>query len=188
MKKRRIFISIDLPNKIKDYIQSIQSSIDNNYYRLVDPENLHITLFFLGYLTENEILKVQITVNKSVSNINHFSAYISDVLFLPSTKNPRIISLNIISKERLVKLYDILQDELSGYNFIKLENRKFKPHITIARLKSTITSGINLKNIKKINITPDKWNVSSIDLMESILKPRGTEHKLIRKFKLKHDK
>lgn len=184
MQKRRFFIAINLPDEIKVILKSLQSNINKTYYNLTTPNNLHITLLFLGYLKENEIFKIQNILNKTVSLFPSFTAHLSNIMFFPSSDNPRIISITTKSEERLEKFQKIIQNKLSELNFTDIEKRKFKPHITIARLKNGNNNIIDLKNFKAPKI---KWGISKISLMESILQPKGAKHITLQEFKLKHD-
>jgi RNA 2',3'-cyclic 3'-phosphodiesterase len=185
MQKKRFFIAINLPNEIKIIIKSLQSSIDKKYYNITDRNNLHITLLFLDYLKEDEILKVQNILKNSVPIFPSFMAHLSDIIFFPSSNNPRIISITVKSEESLEKIQKILQNKLSELNFINPEKRKFKAHITIARLKDKKDKVSNLKNIKAPG---EKWEISKITFMESILQPKSAKHTTLQEFKLKQNK
>lgn len=173
---KRIFIAINIPEKIKqELFERYSKKLPKNRLKIVEETNLHITILFLGYLTEQAIselekklleLKKEKSFNAIVSGIGEFN---SRVIWIGTTKgSEEITSIH----DKIIKLLEI-QDE------------KFHPHITIARNKEL--KSVEIKNIietlgkEKIEF---EFKAQSIDIMESKLKPGGAEYLIIKKIEL----
>jgi 2'-5' RNA ligase len=181
-KKRRVFVAIKLPQSVKEYIAENQKEINIEAYKLTNPKNLHITLLFLGYLSNKEIKSVKTTLETVRTKFSKFTLRLNSLLQLPSKENPRIISISIKSDKKLENLQNLLQNILSESNIIKPVNRDFKPHITIARRKegSNTKPLYNTVEIKK----SISWQVENFYLMESLLEPKGAQYITLYKFNL----
>lgn len=179
--KKRIFINIDLPLEVRGIVKDVQEQIKIKQVKLIRLENAHITLCFLGYLNDKEINEVKNILNKVVPTFNSFTAKLSNILFFPNIKKARIISLGIESGGELEKLQEEIQEKLLKLSF-NLEGRKFKPHLTLTRIKGKIGQS-ELKNISNVHIDNKKWKVREINLMQSFLEKDGARHKVLKEYK-----
>ncbi len=180
----RAFIAIELKNEITiEKINSFSSRLKLNQtkIKLVEPENLHMTVKFLGNISESlapqiyNILKQEInedmfkgkTFNyklKGVGQFNKFSVIwiklIGDTSFLQQVK----ISIENILFERL--------------NVPRDKRTQFKLHLTIGRLKKdkinyqTFSALKNLINENK-NLEFGPFTVDQVKLKKSDLTPKG---------------
>ncbi|NVM46411.1 MAG: RNA 2',3'-cyclic phosphodiesterase [Candidatus Lokiarchaeota archaeon] len=180
----RAFIAIELNDnttidKIKSFSARLKQNQDN--LKIVAPENLHLTVKFLGNISESlapkiyKILKEEINENmfkgkvieyklKGVGQFNKFSILwvklIGDIQFLQEIKNS--------TEELLDKRLDIQRDRRT----------QFKPHLTIGRLKKdkinyqTFSALKNLINENK-NLEFGPFVVDQVKLKKSDLTPKG---------------
>ena len=161
-------------------IEELQKFLKIDGVRLVHPENIHITLLFLGNLREDEVDVVKKKLD-SVS-FNYFKVYISDVGFFPDKKNMKIIWVGVDSNE-LISLAKIIYDKFN----IKSD---FVPHITIARIKKTSSEKkqILLKILDNFhNKNFGNFVVKEIKLMKSILEKNGPIYSELYSKKLKEN-
>jgi len=183
--KKRIFVAINLPAEMKRQIESLAErlrSVDSNI-KCVNPESVHLTLAFLGAVDEEEIAKITAISKLIAKNQNGFILELRGVGFFPSPSTPQVIWIGGEDNFHLINLQKNLVNQLRMSGFI-IERRRFAPHLTIARIKNKI------KNLDKVSdlvrdINLGKMPVSSIDIVESVLKKEGPEHKTIFKVNLK---
>jgi len=168
----RAFIAIDLPEEIKSKIAELEDDLKrcDLAFRWVRPENLHLTLKFLGNIDQEQISKIKEAITKISGKFTAFQVSLSDFGFFPNERKPRIFFVNIDKEELLKSIARELEEELEPLGFDK-ENR-FKSHITLARIK-------DLKNIDGLkpkieNIQLDeKFLIRAIILYESTLTKEG---------------
>ncbi len=180
----RAFIAIELNNSnTVDKIKSFSARLKQNQAKLkiVAPENLHLTVKFLGNISETltpkiyRILKKEINENmfkgkvfeyklKGVGQFNKFSVLwiklIGDLQFLQEIKNS--------TEQLLAERLDIQKDRRT----------QFKPHLTIGRLKKdkinyqTFSALKNLINENK-NLEFGPFIVDQVKLKKSVLTAKG---------------
>lgn len=193
MKKKRIFIAINLPEIIKNKLVEYQKEIDEFFFeenfhpiRWTKKENLHITLEFLGYLTEEEILKVKEVLKNLVKNFSPFEVNLIEVRYGPKEeKIPRMIWVVGERKKEILDLKEKLDDKLKKSINFEPEKREFTPHITLGRIRKWQFKAIPLDERPKVKKEIDlNLKVNSIELMESILKRTGPDYKIIESFLL----
>ncbi len=131
----RYFLGIPIPAKLRTKIARIQDTLDSNVgFRWVPPQNLHITLRFLGKV---ETKTTTILVEQLHHRLKLPSFYISlgGLGAFPSPQRSRVIWLGVLEgNQQLCELETTLQPALSATGF-EPPVQPFKPHITLARLR-----------------------------------------------------
>ncbi len=157
---------IGSPVKISNEIEVFLSDLSKNNIRI--QKSLHITYNFFGNLDD----KSAVEIGNKISLLKYHSiiSEISEITCFPSMRRPSVIVM-LPSNEDIKILHDKIISILPP-NLI--ENRKFIPHITIARIKRNI----NNFEIKKENI-PGKVVISKVCLYQSILEDSGAIHREI---------
>ena len=181
-KKIRAFIAIPIENSVKKKIAEIQDNIktNNNWeVKWVKPDNIHLTLKFLGDINSEDINQVENSLVKSVKNIKKFSLKIKGVGVFPNLNKPRVIWVGINDSNSLIKnLYKRIENNMHEIGFLK-EKRSFNPHLTIGRIKNNILKS----ELKQTLIEYDQFNIDficdSVLLYKSVLKPTGSEYSVI---------
>lgn len=175
--KKRVFISIDIPEDIKKEIKKIQNLLPDFKGKLTEKENLHLTLKFLGEQDLETLEKIkeklkEIEFNKIDCQIDSIGVF--------SEKYIRIVWLKIIGAEELQKVID---EKIHEIGFEK--EKRFMGHLTIARVKNLKNKKEFLENLKEIKIPELRFSVKEFRLKKSFLKPEGPEYKTLESFYLK---
>ena len=174
----RCFISLELPEELKKniygYIEKLKAAGAD--VKWIPPENLHLTLKFLGDTTE-ELLK---SINERLISLSkshdRFSLQISGAGAFPNIKYPRVVWLGVHDSEEIIKLQHDIDESMAGLGF-KRDEKQFTPHLTVGRMKSLKNMGLLIKELATLKETDfGKIEVINIALMKSELKPGGAEH------------
>jgi len=128
----RLFIAIEIPEDIKDYIAKIQESIDNttNKIRFVNKNQIHLTLKFLGEVQPNNLENVKTSLKKII--FNPFSAHLDKIGVFPNENYIRVVWIGLNPEEPILELQNNIDKNLM--ELFKKE-KDFKPHLTLARVK-----------------------------------------------------
>ncbi|MCK4453781.1 RNA 2',3'-cyclic phosphodiesterase [Candidatus Parcubacteria bacterium] len=184
---KRIFIAINLPEKIKKELLSEQEKWPELPIKWVKPDNLHITLIFLGNINDQEILEIDKTVKGITARHQPFSINLNRICYAPPKKiPPRMVWAEGEKVKELADLKQDLEKSLidSGINFTP-ENRDFRPHITLGRIKTWEWSRIEPEERPEIDEEISlNFPVNSIEMMESQLKRGGAEYAILESVKL----
>ena len=177
----RTFLSLDLPENVKDEIVKIQDIIkkeDLFHGKYTEKENLHLTLKFLGEIDEETVVKVKETLEKV--KVNSFEASITQVgVFSP--EQVRIVWLKLDDADALQKEIDNTLRDLFP------PEQRFMGHITIARVKKVFDKEKLIETLKKINlekIQKQKIKFDEFFLKKSILTTQGSLYSVIKKYNL----
>lgn len=140
--------------------------------KLVEPQNIHITLRFLGEIPEALVEKVK----NEISNVNFKTFYVEfkGLGAFPSYKRINVIWVGIEKgKKELKDIFNQLENKLEKIGFSP-EPKGFSPHVTIARVKSrkNIESIIKILNEMK-DYSFGIIKLSSLRLKKSTLTPKG---------------
>ncbi|MFH0987441.1 MAG: RNA 2',3'-cyclic phosphodiesterase [Patescibacteria group bacterium] len=178
--KRRVFIAILLPEKVKRILADFQRYLREYDVRWIKPENLHLTLFFLGWLEENQIVKAKESLKSAINGVPSFELELSQIQIGPSLKLPRMIWVTGPVKKELEETYQKIKKNLADSR-IPFDGRyALNVHITLARAE-----GGGLKGKKIQETINSNFPVKEIFLMESCLKSSGAEYQVLGKFSLK---
>jgi 2'-5' RNA ligase len=166
----RAFVALELSQEIKDNLSTAQNTVRTCNARLtfVNPENMHITLKFLGDVQEQQLKKV-IDALTSIP----FSPFPIQTLTVTvnNPNRPRTVWCDIDDGGMGERLFSLIENALAPLGFNR-ENRRFNPHATLARVKSMDPSLFLAIN----NLKEKSWGnciISGIKLKKSTLLPRG---------------
>ena len=165
----RCFICLELPRESIEIAENIQNLIKKNNLlsgKYTDPENLHLTLKFLGEIDEVKLKIVQERLEKI--KFNEFEASLGEVGVF-SKRALRILWIKLFGKS-IWGLQEKIDESLTDL-FPKEE--RFMSHITLARMKKVYDRNIFLNYIKNIKTPENKFAVKNFILKKSELKPEG---------------
>jgi len=180
----RSFIAVNLPKEIKNYlagiIQKVKEKNKINFIKWVKPENLHLTLHFLGGLDKEQIEKIDNILSLIVPKYHSFELKIKDFGAFPNLNQPRVLYINCqeINNNNLKKLREEIGEKIKKIGF-KIDERPWQIHLTIARIKKPIN--LKLKNFEIPNL---KFKVETIELMKSDLQKDGPIYSVIKSYNL----
>ncbi|MGB9743249.1 MAG: RNA 2',3'-cyclic phosphodiesterase [Minisyncoccales bacterium] len=184
--KHRIFIAINLPEEIKRELSSFQEKWPELPCRWTKKDNLHITLIFLGYLSDEEILNLLKITKEVVNKYRPFSIALKRIIYGPPDKPPRMIWVEGEKSPILTNLKNNLENILFQTIVKEKEKRNYLPHITLGRLKTWAFRQIEPEERPIIDEEIDlSFEVNSIEVMESQLKRSGPDYLVLESIPLK---
>lgn len=174
----RCFIAIEISEAIKKNLRDIidifrKTGADVKW---TSPENIHITLKFLGDTDESVIPMIINALDKKMSIYSPFYIKIAGIGCFPDRKRPRVIWIGIEKAETLQKLNRDVEQEMVQYGY-EAEKRVFSPHLTIGRVRSSKGIPELLKKFDEFAaFSFNDLNIRNITLIKSTLKPAGAEY------------
>lgn len=154
--------------------------------RWVDPAGIHLTLAFLGELSDGEVAGVIHAAETAAQQAPPFSYRFSQIGSFGSSRQPRVIWLGIDEPTgALQQLHRILNRELTRRNF-EVDQRPFSPHLTLARLKAPLPPDEQqqlqaLLNNEHSKIKPSSsYPVQAVSVMKSELLRTGALYTCLR--------
>jgi len=172
----RIFIAVALAPVLREAIALIQHrlAVAGADLRWIPPENLHLTLKFLGAVTTPRLARVTEAVHDAASRTRSFTITLGGLGAFPSARRPRVVWVGVTEgADRLSTLAGDLDIELGRRRFPR-EHRPFQSHLTIARVRSggpppdlsELLAGLH-------DLALGSQPVEAMFVMESMLHPSG---------------
>lgn len=180
--RRRIFIAINLPEDLKEEIIAVQRKLKKFDWpvRWIVTDNIHLTLRFLGSITNQEIEQVKSIVQQATNKARPFSLQINNFIAFPNLKMPRVICLNVEENKVLFNLQADIASPIEEQGIGESERHPFSGHITIGRVGMV---SANFRALTKIEFK-SSFEMKSVEITESILKPEGPQYIIRKSFKL----
>jgi RNA 2',3'-cyclic 3'-phosphodiesterase len=180
----RCFIAVECPIEVRERLSQVQKAVRAcGDMKAVEPNNLHITLKFLGEVEEG---KIQAVV-EALSRVEHpsFTCQIRGIGAFPSPGGAKVIWAGMADGfEETVKLHSLLEAVLNPLGFEP--DLKFHPHVTLAR----VNGYLDRKKIwdlleSKSQTVYGTYLVQEFALMESRLSRSGPTYNRLGGFPLK---
>jgi 2'-5' RNA ligase len=175
----RLFIALDVPDAVRASLASLHT--DNlDGARWTKPEQFHCTLRFLGDTPEEQVAGVE-SVLAGLATPRPLALHLDGLTAFPSRRRPRVLVARIAPDDDLLALQQRIEDAVQRLGF-EAEDRPFRPHVTVARLKRADASAVHawLRN----HTAETAFTAEAFHLYASILKPSGAVHKRLASFPL----
>lgn len=185
----RAFVAIPIPASVIKYLSDLmkkfQKEFSENSIKWVQPNNIHITLKFLGDISTSSVVKLDKQLQSK--NFPPFTLVIDKVGAFPSIYKPRVIWVGTTTNPILMEINDHVQSVTKFIN-VDEENKTFSPHLTIARIKPGIRneSFESLKHllVKNRNLDSLKFDINKYCLFQSKLTPDGPKYSVLGSYEL----
>jgi len=173
--KSKIFISINIPDKIKKRLGMAVEKWQDLPVKWVKEANLHVTLVFLGFVDEEMIPKICQKLSASLQKKESFDLEFEEINLFPSENSPRMVALLGKDSEELKNLVNDIEE---GLEISYAPKKSFQPHITLGRIRKHKWEDLENKPEMRekflVNIS-----VNSVDIMASNFGEGGKEFAII---------
>lgn len=174
----RLFIAIELSDEIKNAVAQIQSHLKYSGadVKWVEKDNIHLTLKFLGEVSEEKCEEVKAALDSAAKETKPFEINLKDIGAFPKIEFPRVIwaGLDKGAAESTAVAKNI-DEVLSRIGFQK-ETRSFAAHLTIGRVRSPKNKAALEEKVETANhetLPAISQTISSVILFQSTLTPKG---------------
>lgn len=173
----RAFLALDPPEEILAEIGRIQERLRKLIHgdlRWVRPEGIHLTLKFFGEIPENGVGSISAVAGPAAAAVNPFDLTIGGAGVFPDARRPRVFWLGMSGDvARLTAFQKGLERALGEIGFPP-EERPFRPHLTLGRIKSPQgLTGLDRALEKGEAYRAGRFTASGLSLFQSDLTPRG---------------
>jgi 2'-5' RNA ligase len=176
----RAFIAIELPAELRKQLAQLQKMLKTDNQppiKWVKPDGMHLTLKFLGNIPTSDIDRITAAMTNAVKQIPPFYLQTESLGAFPNLKRVQVVWVGLGGEvDKLKRLQQILETCLAQLGFAA-EQRRFKPHLTLARLGREVSPSGRQDFGKLISATgletSDRIRVNSIILIRSQLTKAG---------------
>ena len=138
MPRTRTFIGIDIGDGIRSGTVALQQALAKTgaTVKWVEPENLHVSLQFLGEVDDRELHAVCKAVKEAAAGEPPFPLRVSGVGAFPNARRPKVLWAGVTDgAEEIQRLYATLETKMLELGCYRKEERGYVPHVTLGRVK-----------------------------------------------------
>ena len=184
----RLFVALEIPSAVRTNLaavtaglRALESESPGKKSRWTPPENLHVTLKFIGNVAPEKLDQIR-TLLTRVRSERPVELRFRGLGFFPDAKRPRVVWAGVTGSPNLAVVAADIDRALTGPGFSS-EERAFTPHLTLARTEPAAFSPKLRAAIEK-DAARDLGQFCSnqFHLIESKLKPTGAEYTTLQSF------
>lgn len=185
----RLFVAVDpsatTMHAVKTLLEELRPLAPNAKW--ISPENLHVTLAFLGHKNEALVEPIGDAVFRVAQRHHTFSLEISGGGVFGNVRKPKVLWLGIRGAlgalGALAKLQEDLQAELVPFGY-EADERPFAPHLTLARSRNFGDPALAVCARKLEEVKLGSTIVEELVLYRSELSSKGPTYTAVRRFRL----
>jgi 2'-5' RNA ligase len=185
----RLFVALEIPSAVRDNLaalinelHSADSASSKHRARWVRPENLHVTLKFIGHVGAAKLDAIRAALSQ-VRSASPADMHFRGLGFFPVEKRPRVLWAGIEASSNLAALANDIDQQLEPLGIAR-ESRAFTPHLTLARFDPPgISDELRAAIPKNAAREFGAFRTNKFQLIESKLKPSGAEYTTLQSFR-----
>jgi 2'-5' RNA ligase len=171
----RLFFAVELPRDVQARLAGIGVADASTDYRWVAPELLHVTLAFLGEQPAERLDVLRRVADEAADASARGVLRLGSPGVFGSPRAPRVMYVGLDGDlAALATLQNHLDTGLRAAGF-RLEERPFRPHITLARRRASARGGAP-RGWPPDHLSHDAFSMDHVMLFESRLSPRGASY------------
>ena len=178
----RLFFAIELADDVQEVLDAATASLRAEAPELawVDREKRHLTLKFLGDVAEGSLPGLVDAADRAAAAHGPLEMSVREVGAFPNFRRARVVWIGVEQERRLELLHHDLEIACESAGF-EVEGRPFRPHITLARVRSPLPverlrAFAKVARSVRVRVTVP---VEGITLFESTLAPSGARHRRV---------
>jgi 2'-5' RNA ligase len=178
----RTFIAIGLDKFTHDRLVGLQQrlSAEGVPAKWVEAENLHITLLFLGEVDAREAPAICQAVERASRSIKPFPMTLAGAGAFPTPRRPRTLIVHVTEGgPELIAVHDALVRPLLELGCYRREERPYRPHLTIGRVKGQPDEALTVAVKRFEGWQGGQSHVDEVLVMSSELRPQGPEYTVL---------
>jgi len=164
----KLFFALWPDDQTRQELVQLSQSIQAAGFKPVQPQNLHVTLVFLGHVDS----AAELLVKQSVADISA-EPFVLTFDQLSYWSRPKVLCLTCQQPAQQSVMLAAALDAAVASCGIETDKRPYLPHITLAR---------HVRHLPDINIKPIVWRAESFCLVESCSEPDGVQYKVIQQW------
>jgi RNA 2',3'-cyclic 3'-phosphodiesterase len=187
----RLFVALEIPAAVRDNLaaqikelRDLPAPLAGQRLRWVRPENLHVTLKFVGEVEAAKLDGIRSALT-AIGLDAPVDLHFRGLGFFPDEKYPRVLGVGLHASGNLPVLARDINRALEGQGIAR-DERAFTPHLTLARFESSgLHEGLRTAIQKNSEREFGAFQAREFRLIQSKLKPSGAEYTTLASFPLR---
>ncbi len=171
----RLFIALHLPetitSRLAEMITTLKPTTKN--VRWVKPENIHLTLKFIGEVEESLVTPISAALDALKFDWSRLTVRLDKCGGFPNLKQPRVLWVGLSGAEAAVTMAAAINKALTPLG-IEPDRKKFSPHVTLGRVKQPVNTEAVVRTMNGLSLSSEPVILDRVALVESTLTPSGS--------------
>jgi 2'-5' RNA ligase len=170
----RLFIGVMIPEDVKKYVEELKTGMSALPMdcKMVERENLHICLSFLGDVDDGKVQPIVDELDSICSGARKFDFEIGELLIIPNESHIRVLALRVTDKSEA-------SDSIISGILKSIGGSSHPPHLTLCRVKGIRDRRAVIDGLKSLRTQYRTFHVSSIHLIKSELGRDGPAYSVV---------
>jgi 2'-5' RNA ligase len=186
----RIFCAFELPESLRlrlaKHATTVREAVPEAAASWSRPENIHLTVKFFGNVDQAKVPLISAALACAVKKFGPLEIQVGKTGVFPRPSRPQVLWIGIEDPSGgLSRLHPRLEDECGREGFPK-EERAFRPHLTIARIRKPGNASRLADTHLRIEFASVEITLSELVLFRSELSPKGSKYTAISRHRLEH--
>lgn len=150
MARSRIFLAVDIDEVVRRQVILLQRALADvaEDVKWVEPDNLHVTLLFLGEVDDRDLANLCRIVTKVSANTQMFPATVAGVGAFPTLRRPKTLWAGLTEgAAELQSLHAALVPPILDLGAFRQEERAYTPHLTLGRVNGDAAEAVLAKEL-----------------------------------------
>jgi 2'-5' RNA ligase len=185
----RAFIAVDIPPLVRERIRSFQLPLRDipADVKWVRPENMHVTLKFLGDIEGGQVPLVLEKIREAATGLRPFKISLAGTGAFPNGRRARVLWIGVEAGcAPLSRLAESIEMRLEPLGFER-EKRAFAAHLTLGRIQSPAGCEEVIAAMEREPFRTDPYRIEEVVLYQSELKSSGPVYTALGRVQLKKD-
>ncbi len=178
----RLFIAVEIPSEVKLELTRLQEIIPHSHVldgSYPKPDAMHLTLKFIGDVNPSQVAEIQMAL-RSI-RFKNLEAQLTALALFGNPRTPKVLYVDVECPQ-LTDLVGELDNCLK--DFCKPEEREFKSHLTVVRVRKTLNGDRILQILGQMDVNHLMFTIDHVNLVQSTLGSEGPVHTLIERYDL----
>ncbi len=183
----RLFIALDFPDELRQRLGAVISDAKDycEGIKWVSPENIHLTLKFLGETPEDMVSAITGGIEMAISDRAAYNVSVTGFGGFPNLRKPRVVWAGITGEKAIIETAHMVNTELTRIG-IPADAKRLSPHITLGRVKRPGDFTRLISYFESLNFSSSPYILDRIRLVQSTLTQSGPIYKNVKEFKLQN--
>lgn len=171
----RLFVALALPPEWREALAAAQADLRRAgaNLRYVPPQNLHLTLLFLGSVSRGRLPPLRHSLSIALAEMPPFTLTLAGLDLVGSRRRPRVVVATIGSQTAALARLQLAVQAVAAPYQTRPEPRPFRPHITLARVPEGLpaeeTTALAPRLVRGAPPPAATFEVRSVALVQSFL-------------------
>jgi 2'-5' RNA ligase len=175
----RLFVALNLePQERQRLTEAVAPLREGGLpVRWLEPEALHLTLKFVGEVTNERAAEVEDVAQRLAASVPPFTLRLGGIGAFPNLRRPRVVWMGVEAPPELLQLQSGLEAALGELGFPR-EERPYSPHLTLGRARPDAQPS-ELRALPELAGLVDYSGIidaRTVDVMRSHLSPKGARY------------